>query len=139
MTVGELKKRLQDYPDDIPVIVESHSLFVAKKEIKDAVDDMTVISPRLDHITGKNVFKKYKRTRYRLCLDGSESHPDDYVNGFYEKDVSVFETTEDSVVEAEECFHDVSLVIGEHNISVGETEIDHIGKRKFYPIALLIS
>lgn len=139
MTVGELKRRLQDYPDDMPVIVESHSLVVSKQEIQDPVYDMTIINPRVDCITGKNVLKTYKQTNRRLYENGSESFPDDYENGFHEKDVAVFETTEGSVVEATERFRDALLVIGEYNISVSSTDIDHLGERKFYPIALLIS
>ena len=135
MTVKELKERLDDYPDDMIVAIESLMVYVEKATPKTSpIYDCVLLHPSTNHYPhNDSLFKEYDFQEFYVDED-NEFDP----KHFLDKEVITFKPDTDSIVRVEGKFREAVLVIGEWNRTVDSPK-DETGESKLLESVLLIS
>lgn len=118
MTVGELKKRLEDYPDDMPVVVK-HSSIVVEKDYVTGADDFELVCETGYGVHYDGLLKNLEQG-VRYVYENGDTFPDDCDNHEEDepywryKNFTKFKIDSDCTITARYEYADVKLVIGEY-------------------------
>lgn len=140
MTVGELKKRLEGYPDDMPVVVPHSSIIVEKDIIDDIIEDTEFVYENGYGIYYDGLLRNLEQGEVNIYENGDE-YPDDYESHCGDpywrlRKFTKFKVDSDCSVTVRYGHDDAVLVIGEYNYAISDLDSD-IGA-KLYDECLLI-
>ena len=135
MTVKELKERLNNYPDNMIVAVESIMVYVEKATPKTSpIYDCVPLHPSTNHYPhNDSLFKEYDFEEFYVDEDNEID-----TKYFLDKEVITFKPDTDSVVRVEGKFKEAVSIMGERNRAVDSTK-DEIGESKLLETVILIS
>lgn len=135
MTVKELKEKLNNYPDDMIVAVESLMVYVEKATPKTSpIYDCVPLHPSTNHYPhNDSLFREYNFEEVYIDED-NEIDP----KYFLDKEVITFKPDTDSVVRIEGKFREAISIMGEWDRTVDSPKEDEF-KSKLLKSVLLIS
>lgn len=143
MTVKELKERLEDYPDDMPVVVEGFCITVKKDKFEHAGDsEILVPSIAPDTPMSKELFKDYTLGKTFLNADGTiNDNPVEHYTykSFYDNSAIRFKPEDNCTVIIRESYYEAVSVMSESNITVKDMDLKKLGEHKFFEECLLIN
>ena len=142
MTVKELRDRLKDYPDDMPVVVEHFCVTVASDKLDD-VDDFEILVPSIasEIPMSSKLFKDYTLTKTFLNTDETiNTNPTEHYTekSFYADSTIRFKPNKNCNIEICENYYEAVSVMGESNIAVQDMDFERIENHKFFDECLLI-
>ena len=126
MTVGELKKRLEDYPDDMPVVVR-HSSIVVEKDFDS--NDFEFVHELGYGIHYDGLLRNLEQGVYHVYENGDtfpkdrDSHEEDEPYWRY-RNFTKFKVDSDCTITARYEHIDAELVIGEYQFAVRNLDSD---------------
>lgn len=140
MTVAELRKRLEDYPDDMPVVVPHSSIIVEKDIIDDIIEDTEFVCENGYGIYYDGLLRNLEQGEVSIYENG-DKYPDDYESHCDDpywrlRRFTKFKVDSDCSVTVRYEHDDAVLVIGEYQYAVSDLDSD-IGA-KLYDECLLI-
>lgn len=140
MTVAELRKRLEDYPDDMPVVVKHSSIVVEKDIIDDVIEDIEFVYENGYGIYYDGLLRNLEQGEVSVYENG-DKYQDDYESHCDDpywrlRRFTKFKVDSDCSVTVRYEHDDAVLVIGEYNYAVSDLDSD-IGA-KLYDDCLLI-
>lgn len=135
MTVKELKERLNNYPDDMIVAVESIMVYVEKAIPKTSpIYDCVPLHPSTNHYPhNDSLFREYDFEEFYVDEDNEID-----TKYFLDKEVITFKPDTDSIVRVEGKFREAISVMGEWNRTVDSPKVE-TGESKPLETVILIS
>lgn len=128
MTVAELRKRLEDYPDDMPVVVKHSSIIVEKDIIDDIIEDTEFVCENGYGIYYDGLLRNLEQGEVSIYENG-DKYPDDYESHCGDpywrlRRFTKFKVDSDCSVTVRYGHDDAVLVIGEYQYAVSDLDSD---------------